>query len=47
MLRLASKITITKTVSGDVYVFKFVNDFKSVESYDNLTDTCEVTLPSK
>jgi hypothetical protein len=44
MLRLYPQITFTKA-NGRTYIFPFVTECETEESYENLTDTFKITLP--
>jgi hypothetical protein len=53
MHRLISKITITQVPStsyptrDEVFILRFVNNIEIASSWQNLTDTCKITLPKK
>ena len=53
MLNLVSEITFTQQPTADYpsrsqsYTFDFVNDVQIVTSWENLSDTAEITMPQK
>jgi len=45
MLRLQSKITFTSKKTSEVVVFDFVHEVKTSSSFEDLTQTAEITIP--